>query len=481
MAANTRNASSRGNNLLILASFLAYASTTSYVVRGFVGLLPNPNAIQGSRRGRCHLGSSSSTHDPCNLKPADFLRQVHVYDGVFDPDVCVELHYLAAEHADRSGEGSSVFSWNPAAISGDDNDDDDGNGQSSDLTPLEQALGSCAQAMYTTTTTLDDESNSNVKTLPTVDVKNDNQWVVEYWSRQEFMNMEAHSDIDERLLLDEDSLVCPHYGHVLYLDMDPSVRGPTCVFSQLGGWHLSSEGEEASSSASANKAAATSLVTVPAVPGRVLRFPGSAMHAVPKPATLWLQSKAEQAETLLKDDSDELDGDDDDDDDVTMARSVILFNVWLNNGPRGVTEDCYSKGGGMPDGIQLVDDDDDKEAGDGEDTSSEERAKVERIAQWEDDFGVECADLWCEPPEDWEIASIVANNDDGDAKPSPDEKLDRNNNNALLSVPLMGNRARRLFLKKHVRLSSVSATTDLSNGLQDEHQPQHFLLVEDKE
>ena len=409
------------------------------------GLLQHPRGRKSKDTATIRLAAHN------NLHQKDFLDQIQVFDGVFDPDVCLELHYLAVEHADRSGEGSSVFSWSPTKTTSD---------QEQELTPLEQALCSCIEQLYA----------SNGERHASAANKHDTaDWVVEYWSREEFMNMDAHSDIDERQLLDEGTLECPKYGHVLYLDVHPSIRGPTCVFSQMGGWHSSIANNNSNDNISDNddeekeaNIPSTSLVTVPAVPGRVLRFPGSAMHAVPKPATLWFQSQEEQSETLAKDE--EEDDDDDDDDDSMIERSVILFNVWLHEGPRGVTVDYVSKGG-MPDGIQLVVGDDEKtlEAVEDDGNSFAKREKAQRIAQWEDEYGVDCEDLWCEPRTDWQESAIL----------SHEEKA--NSNSMLLTVPLMGKQARRLYPAKHVKLS---APVDLQSALEDDSHPQHFLLHE---
>ena len=51
--------------------------------------------------------------------------------------------------------------------------------------------------------------------------------MVEYWSRSQYINLDAHADIDENTLKDEGVLRCPRHGHVLYLqiansDVEPS-------------------------------------------------------------------------------------------------------------------------------------------------------------------------------------------------------------------------------------------------------------------
>ncbi|KAL7459967.1 hypothetical protein ACHAWC_011801 [Mediolabrus comicus] len=43
--------------------------------------------------------------------------------------------------------------------------------------------------------------------------------MVEYWSRSNYINLDAHSDIDENTLKEEGVLRCPRHGHVLYLQI----------------------------------------------------------------------------------------------------------------------------------------------------------------------------------------------------------------------------------------------------------------------
>merc|ERR1712071_711691 len=77
---------------------------------------------------------------------------------------------------------------------------------------------------------------------------NDTSPIVEYWSRQEWKHIEAHADIDELLVREQKkqkehlTFRYPKHGHVLYLQVGSSVRGPTCLFQtcQSGGDLLSS-------------------------------------------------------------------------------------------------------------------------------------------------------------------------------------------------------------------------------------------------
>ena len=324
--------------------------------------------------------------------PDNHSLQVQVFDSVFTPDTCQELHHLALEHAERGKDGSSVFYRGDAA----------------DLTPLEYALDSCLAQLHDT---------------------ND---IVEYWSRNEYIHMDAHADIDEQELEDEEQIQCPEFAHVLYLEIQPNIRGPTCVFSQHGGW-----GNDTT----------TTIVTIPAVQGRVLRFPGSAMHAVPKPTNRWFLSRQEE-EQLTDDDDNESDMWDDEDE-VEVERSVILFNTWSKRGPRGVTQD-YTKGA-MPDGIELDDVDD----------NYMEQQKLQRIQEWQEDYGKGCCDLWCQPRAKWKEVNIVDNNS------LPD---------VALRISLMGKKTRRLHPMPYVQLVGPST---LRKALEEESQPSQLQLKQE--
>jgi hypothetical protein len=358
----------------------------------------------------CPVGSfSASTSKHAVTKHSSqqqtpLLDSVQVFDNVFSIEVCEELHHLAVDHAERCE--SSIF-----YLDSQSDQRDDGNYL---LTPLEQALRSCLQQ------------------LPAI--PNDKNRIVEYWCRDEHMNMDVHADIDEQELLNEGTLRYPDFGHVLYLEVGSTVRGPTCVFSKYGGWDENDDGDDSS----------VSLVSVPAVAGRVLRFPGHAMHAVPKPSMLWLFDKEEQRKAL--DEQDEIAGGED-------RRSVILFNVWTNHGPLGVLEDIDK--GVIPDGIEI-DDDDEETDGSGR---TMDRQKEERLAHWEEEHGEDCCDLWCQARNAWEEVTIVDN--------SGAECTE-----ALL-VRLMGNSARRLHPKKLAQLRGPSM---LRQALQDEKMPHHYIL-----
>ena len=148
----------------------------------------------------------------------------------------------------------------------------------------------------------------------------DESTYVEYWTRQEWRSIEAHADVDEFLAKKEDaegkgtvtSFRYPVNGHVLYLQKGSQVRGPTCVFpGRRSGGELLREGND------------IEVVTVPAVPGRLLRFRGDYLHAVPRPTDLWFLKFIQGANKY--------------DPEEEWGRSVVLFNTWGEDSPSDVT------------------------------------------------------------------------------------------------------------------------------------------------
>ncbi|CAJ1961107.1 unnamed protein product [Cylindrotheca closterium] len=152
----------------------------------------------------------------------------------------------------------------------------------------------------------------------------DDSKYVEFWTRQEWRSIEAHADVDEMLAKSEDAegnsrdkpFRFPINGHVLYLQVGDEVRGPTCVFPgrQSGGDLLT-----AAKGYGNNDNEGVELVSVPAVPGRLLRFQGDYLHAVPRPHDLWFRKFIQGAPSYSPEE--------------TWGRSVVLFNTWGDDPP----------------------------------------------------------------------------------------------------------------------------------------------------
>ena len=134
---------------------------------------------------------------------------------------------------------------------------------------------------------------------------------VELWRREDWMNLDAHRDVDEVLARRTDdsyALRCPTHAHVLYIQVGQEVQGPTCLWLE---------------SAPTEPVQIDTLVTVPARSGRLLRFPGDAIHSVPRPPLCYLDP--EEGGTNLEIFSrrrNELESS------PELRRSVLLFNTW---------------------------------------------------------------------------------------------------------------------------------------------------------
>jgi len=208
-------------------------------------------------------------------------RNVHVWNNVLSPDTCYTLH----QKASQLGLGHRVFSR-----------------PSGNRNIIEDVLDCIL-------TELGDNSNH-----------------VEYWTRQEWKNIHAHSDIDEYLAKRQPALEFryPRMGHVLYLQVGSEVRGPTCIFPhrRTGGDLLRPATND---DGSEHMGDTVELITVPAVVGRLLRFQGDFLHAVPRPTDLWLLNCVQGSPNFYPEDK--------------WGRSVILFNTWGNTPPLEVPID----------------------------------------------------------------------------------------------------------------------------------------------
>lgn len=241
---------------------------------------------------------------------APYAIALSVWDGVLGSDQRMALH----RYASKAGLEHKSFS-RPLAQG------DEGNNI------IERTL----DAILTEIERKDSEAQSN------------KQQYVEYWTRQEWRHIEAHSDVDEALakmhdqnpsLLIDDELESkfsttfskthgfrfPTNGHVLYLQVGSEVKGPTCVFpSRSSGGDLLQSNEQNEEACTTeddnnNENGGIKLITVPAVAGRLLRFDGRDLHAVPRPHDLWMLPFVKGGAEYKPEE--------------VWGRSVILFNVW---------------------------------------------------------------------------------------------------------------------------------------------------------
>ena len=296
-------------------------------------------SVRNSKSRRC---SSSRLAVPTS--------KVDVWNNVIDVD---HLAPVLHEESSRIGLGHKVFS------------------RSSSPTTLSNA-----------------STNRNVieQTLDSIltELKDDSKYV-EYWTRLEWRSIQAHADVDEYRAKQEQQsgeiegkdFRYPRNGHVLYLQVGSNVRGPTCVFpnrrsggdllrkietesSFLGdgdescssdipdngdsNFKSENENECDESSEDENDDNDVELVTVPAVPGRLLRFQGDYLHAVPRPTDFWLL-KFVMGSPIFEPEEE-------------WGRSVILFNTWDDEPPQGLPVD---DGNDEDDVSSTIDNDDSSE------------------------------------------------------------------------------------------------------------------------
>ena len=149
---------------------------------------------------------------------------------------------------------------------------------------------------------------------------NDSSPMVEYWWREEWMNLEMHRDVDEKLAMDQGPIRFPEHAHVLYLSVGVEVFGPTVVFHDGRG---------------SSRGAFDEVTIVPALTGRLLRFNGDMMHAVPRPALAYFDPSVGGTNTELWTRRRPLD--DNDPELSVFRRSVLLFNTWMDSPPHDIS------------------------------------------------------------------------------------------------------------------------------------------------
>ena len=134
---------------------------------------------------------------------------------------------------------------------------------------------------------------------------------IEYWGRAVWRAVPAHSDLDEIPLLakllsgsEPPRPRFPLWAHVVYLDIESGVAAPTVLWDD-------------------EHACMRHVIVVPAVASRLLRFSGSWVHAVPKPAAEHLGEELTEADEV----GEEARG--------GVLRHVLLFNSWPDAPPVG--------------------------------------------------------------------------------------------------------------------------------------------------
>jgi hypothetical protein len=212
-----------------------------------------------------------------SIKSASILRTfrlesntayVQVFDNVLGESSIPHVDTQAA----AGGLGHSVLTRNPYLLQ-----------TVQPMTAVEAAIEICLR-------TLDDKSP-----------------YVEYWWRDEWISLEAHKDLDEKLYRDSDSskVRYPTHAHVLFLSIGEAVSGPTVLIGQDD---LCSK--------------FVNMTVVPAVPNRLLRMNGTVMHAVPRPSLAYFDPEVggSNNEIWSRVRRDEVPS--------SERRSVLLFNTW---------------------------------------------------------------------------------------------------------------------------------------------------------
>jgi hypothetical protein len=191
------------------------------------------------------------------------------------------------------------------------------------------------------------------------------------------------------------------------------------------------------------------LVTVPAVQGRITRFPGSAMHAVPCPVDRWLLTDDEENALRCEEEYDNEDADYDDEYDTyeeafydadadfeeeeeEVERSVLLFNTWSDDS--APPQDVQT---GFAAALSI--------------SESGPEAEEHLIEEWETEYGADAEWIRCSPVSEWSRATI-------EDKYSTSLELQKETNAVgdpkvqLARVNLMGEQNRRLYPERNAIL-----------------------------
>jgi len=176
------------------------------------------------------------THTLCNSTLS--RNSVEVYENVFNDDI---LRLLDSE-LKRSGLGHTVFNFRQPR------------------TCTESAISSFLEDI------------------------GDTSCLIEYWWREEWLSLDLHRDVDEELAKVENTFRYPKNGHVLYLSVGKEVNGPTIIIQEKN----VTDNNFGSQNIQKIRPVFNNITIVPAVNGRMLRFEGNLLHAVPRPALAYL-------------------------------------------------------------------------------------------------------------------------------------------------------------------------------------------------
>jgi len=233
--------------------------------------------------------------------------------------------------------------------------------------PLQRFLNDLVWQMLLLEGRNDEQGAFDTTTVP--------RYYVEYWTRQQWQHILAHQDMDEgwerRLQKerhecqerrraaanksggtpsDENEENCdtmssdrgfrhPVTGQVLFLKIGPEVQGPTVVFDVLKGSDLvapnrasKTNGDNTTAATATTKTTKTiTMASVPTLEGRLLRFRGDRLHAVPRPYDVYWTFDQSRNHIHTP----------------QTQRSVLLFNLWKQHDdndslsmPLGKVLDC---------------------------------------------------------------------------------------------------------------------------------------------
>jgi hypothetical protein len=136
---------------------------------------------------------------------------------------------------------------------------------------------------------------------------------VEWWMWEEWKPVEAHRDCDEEAAAMRGEKRFPSHTLLLYVDVEPALRAPTCLWIPLS---------KTTTDKSICEPHTSALFVVPAVTARLLVYPGHVLHGAPRPALSWVHGASDP---LYIPES-------------IHERTVLVMNLWDDHAP--VEEAC---------------------------------------------------------------------------------------------------------------------------------------------